>query len=155
MCVFQDLQLKVMFHIHLYIDIALQYLNSSSSSEDLESRWKKLLLFWVTNIDTRYTFLSNHTIHKSICGLSFRPPDPLFIDFTKIYQLKGLESKNKAKRIFVNVVIWQKSMYICMARPSRSSLLLKVYKEMISCSQKRCLSDLGLTIPLFLLKIEH
>ena len=45
MCVFQDLQLKVMFHIHLYIDIALQYLNSSSSSEDLESRWKKLLLF--------------------------------------------------------------------------------------------------------------
>ena len=41
-------------------------------------------------IDIRFTFSSNHNIHKSTWGLCFWAPD-----FSKIYQLKGLEPKNK------------------------------------------------------------
>ena len=40
-------------------------------------------------------FSSNHNIHKSLCGLCFWASDVLTIDFSKIYQLKGLKPKNK------------------------------------------------------------
>ena len=44
----------------------------------------------------RYTFSSNHNVHKSLCGLCFWAPDALNrIDYSKIYQLKVLEPKNK------------------------------------------------------------
>ena len=33
----------------------------------------------------RYTFLSNHKVHKSSSGLSFWAPDPFLRDFSKIY----------------------------------------------------------------------
>ena len=43
-----------------------------------------------------YFFSSNHNIHKSLCGLCFWAPDASnMIDFSKIYQLKVLEPKNK------------------------------------------------------------
>ena len=46
-------------------------------------------------IDTRYTFLSNHNIHKSLCGLFFGLQTLWLIDFSVIFQLKGLKPKNK------------------------------------------------------------
>ena len=39
-------------------------------------------------------FSSNHNIHKSSCGLCFWASDLLTIDFSKIYQLKGLNSRS-------------------------------------------------------------
>ena len=55
----------------------------------------------VGNINIRYTFLSNHNIHKSLFGLCFWAPDPLInAYFTKIYQLKGLVPKNKGHKNF-------------------------------------------------------
>ena len=50
----------------------------------------KILFFHTKYI--RYTFTSNHNVHKSWCGLYFWAPEPLIalIKFTKIYQLKNL-----------------------------------------------------------------
>ena len=59
----------------------------------------------------KYTFLSNHNIHKSLCGLCFWAPDPL-INRT---QLKSLQHKTKARRTFMNVVIQQKVYLAPMA----------------------------------------
>ena len=39
-------------------------------------------------------------MHKSSGGLCFWAADPLSIDFNKIYQLKGLEPKNKGHKNF-------------------------------------------------------
>ena len=39
-------------------------------------------------------FSSNHNIHKSSHGLCFGLQTLWLLDFTKIYQLKGLKSKN-------------------------------------------------------------
>ena len=45
----------------------------------------------------RYSFLSNHNIHKSFCGLRFWASDPLIERFlSKIYQLKDLKPKKMA-----------------------------------------------------------
>ena len=67
--------------------------------------------FWCI-IYIRYTFSSNHNIHKNLCSLCFWAPDPL-IDIPillKIYPLKGLSgaTKTKATWTFMNVVIWRK-----------------------------------------------
>ena len=54
----------------------------------------------------RYTFLSNHNIHKSSCGLCFWALHPLIeIFFSEIYQLDVWRPKTKAALTFMNVVI--------------------------------------------------
>ena len=46
----------------------------------------------------RYTFSTNNKVHKSSCG--HVAPDPLIDRLSKIYQLKGLEPKNKGHTNF-------------------------------------------------------
>ena len=43
----------------------------------------------------RYTFLSNHTIHKSSCGLCFWASDPLIDRFNKNLSIKGSEAQKQ------------------------------------------------------------
>ena len=46
-------------------------------------------------------FSSNHNIHKSLSGHCFLVSDPLIdMDFTKIFQSKGLKCKNKVHMNF-------------------------------------------------------
>ena len=49
--------------------------------------------FWIT-LTLDILFLSNHNIHQSSCSRCFWTSDPS-IDFTNIFQLKGLKPKNK------------------------------------------------------------
>jgi len=61
-------------------------------------------------------FSSNHNIHKSLCGLCFWASDPFnqyqSIDFTKIFQLKGLKPKNKGSLNFYECWDLTKKVYL-------------------------------------------
>ena len=62
-------------------------------------------------LDIEY-FSSNHNIHKSTCGLCFWASDPYLIDFGRIYQLKGLEPKNKGQTNFYECCDLTEKVYL-------------------------------------------
>ena len=57
-------------------------------------------------------FSSNHNIHKSSYGLCFWASDNLMIDFTKIFQLKGLKLKDKGHTNFYECCNLTKKVYL-------------------------------------------
>ena len=79
----------------------------------------------------RYTFPSNHNVHKSSCSLCFCAPDS-FIDgfLIKSINQRFLSQKTKATRSFMNVVTCQKSI----------SCITYLYgKYQILCTDTSCL----------------
>ena len=61
----------------------------------------------VNDTTARYTFSSNHNIHKSSCGLCL-----LASDFSEDYQLKCLKPKNKGHMNFYECCDLTKKVYI-------------------------------------------
>ena len=59
-------------------------------------------------------FSSIHNIHKSLCGLCFWASDPSIdrLDFTKIFQLKGMKPKNRGHTNFYECCDLTKKVYL-------------------------------------------
>ena len=86
-------------------------------------------------------FLSNHNIHKSLCGLCFWASDHLIDRSYWIFQLRGLKLKNK---VFMNVVFWRKIISNTHMSSIRMNgklsdtlnilyINIKIYNEKICC----------------------
>ena len=67
----------------------------------------KLTPFFLTYRYIRYTFSSNHNIHKSLCGLCFWASV-----LSKIYQSKGLKPQNKGHTNFYECCDLTKKVYL-------------------------------------------
>ena len=64
----------------------------------------------------RYTFLSNHNIHKRSCGLCFLAPDPLINRFYPTLLIKGSWAKKQRPIEFLWMLWFDKNVYIYLQK---------------------------------------
>ena len=100
---------KMRLHIHPNVGnfglkiIYFIYLYAKSKKYFLLNITQFLLTLCFKTLRIRYTFSSNHNLHKCSCGLCFMASDPLIDRFSKTLLIKGFEVQKQRP----NELLWK------------------------------------------------
>ena len=109
---------KMRLHIHPNVGnfglkiIYFIYLYAKSKKYFLLYITQFLLTLCFKTLRIRYTFSSNHNLHKCSCGLCFMASDPLIDRFSKTLLIKGFEVQKQRPNELLWMLRFDEKVYL-------------------------------------------